>query len=274
MPTPGPPALCAFDAPLELSLVRGIPASSRISGAWLSEDGLNLVYASAPQESTEYDLFSTDRANASAAFRQAVPIAELNTDAIERRPVLTRDGLTIFFESDRLGDSSDIFMAERKSSRDAFGTAQRVEQVSTRRNDVPGSLSYDGLTLFFSADRLGGPGAENLYFAKRTQAADFADEFLISSVDSDGSNITPLAGADELTLYFSSNREQQDSGHYVLHYAHREKPSGFYGLPQPVPGLSDRSTLGAWISSDQCTLLLERELSAGGRDYKLYFARR
>jgi Tol biopolymer transport system component len=182
---------------------------------------------------------------------------------LERNPTLTPDGLTIYFESDRSGESSDIYVADRNQLSAQFGAARLAQPVSTKRNDVPGAVSAFTNTFYFSADRLGGPGLENIYQAERQGGDAFAETFLISSIDSDDSNVAPAPSSDELTLYFSSNRDSPDLK-YDVYRARREARGGLYGLPLKVPELSSSaSDMVAWLSSDECRILLTRETPLG-----------
>jgi hypothetical protein len=104
-------------------------------------------------------------------------VEELSSPARDRHPTLRRDGLEIFFMSNRSGSlpnalgqpSFDIWTSTRASTShawsepvnvdsDAFG--QVVPNINTGRHDGRPSLSFDGTTLYFmSAQRPGNQGA-------------------------------------------------------------------------------------------------------------------
>ncbi len=272
-----PPPLCAGDSPFGApALVPGIHPSWNIDGAWLSEDGLELLVGA--QLSTaaggDFELRATWRNSRELPFEKLELIMALSTPALERKPVLTPDGLTVFFESDRSGDTSDIYVAERASLDDQFGEARVVVELSTPRNDAPGAMSA-GNTLYFTAVRIGGEGNENLFRAARKPDGSFSERFLISSVDSDGSNVAPAVSSDERTLFFSSNRDNPKELNHDIYRAHRPEKDQLFALPEPVPELnSSGSDIVAWVSLDECTLLFTRELVPGSGHFQLFMAQR
>jgi len=284
VPTPiGPnrplvsPPLCAGDAPFgEPSQLPGIDPSLSIEGAWLSDDRLELIVGARAGDAaaTEFDLRVARRESIEVAFGALAAVNELNSIAIERKPVLTMDGLSLFFESDRLGETSDIFLAERALVGGKFGDARLVTEVSTPRNDAPGSMSVAN-TLYFTAVRMGGEGTENLFQAARNGDGTFSERYLISSVDSDGSNVAPAISSDELTLYFSSNRDNREDQNHDVFRARRPASDKLFGLPLAVAELnSNSSDIVTWVSLDECRLLLTRETAPGTGRFNLLLAER
>jgi hypothetical protein len=78
--------------------------------AFLTDDGLTLFYASAPNaippdggSVLTADLYVAWRRSTSEAFSVTQPLDDLNTAADERDPWLTPDGRTLYFTSDRGG---------------------------------------------------------------------------------------------------------------------------------------------------------------------------
>jgi hypothetical protein len=102
-------------------------------------------------------------------FGDPFPIVELNTSARERHPFIRRDGLEIFFMSNRPGSmtnaagnpSFDIWTATRSSVNQPWSTPVNAGPIiNTPRHDAGPALSADGTTLyFFSAQRQGNIGA-------------------------------------------------------------------------------------------------------------------
>jgi len=102
---------------------------------------------------------------------------ELSTEAADRHPNLRRDGLEIFFMSNRPGSivnakgapSFDLWTSTRASTSDAWSEpvnvdtdtlGQLVPNINTGRHDARPSLSFDGTALYFmSAQRPGNQGA-------------------------------------------------------------------------------------------------------------------
>ncbi len=71
-------------------------------------------------------------------------------------PVLSADGLRLFFASNRPAPSiPDVFTATRPSLGQPFGAATRVDGVSSSGQDFPSHVSPDGCRLYLWSDRVG-----------------------------------------------------------------------------------------------------------------------
>lgn len=84
----------------------------------------------------------------------------------DRQPVLSRDGRTLFFVSDRDGGegSFDIWFSRRVGS----GWSPPVnagKSINTPFNEITPTLSPDGNALYFASNGLGGFGGYDLYMA-------------------------------------------------------------------------------------------------------------
>jgi len=100
--------------------------------------------------------------------------AGLNTAANDARPNLRRDGLEIFFDSNRSGTlgGPDLWSATRASTSDPWGTPTNLgAQVNSAAPDTRPSLSWDGTTLYFGSSRSGGEGSSDLYVTTREKDA-------------------------------------------------------------------------------------------------------
>lgn len=112
-------------------------------------------------------------------YAQAALVPGVNTAANEIQPNLQRDGVEMYFGSNRPGvpgvsgtlGGSDIFVATRASAHDAWRTAINLGPGvnSAAGDDTRPSLSWDGLTLFFGSTRPG-EGASDIYFTTRERS--------------------------------------------------------------------------------------------------------
>ncbi len=156
-----------------LAQVQGINGTGATIDAdpWISGDGLTMYFAST--RNGTYDIFRSTRANANSTFDAPVAIAELNTSSVDDAPVVSADGLEIFFASNRATTSNgrnDIWHATRASTADGFGTPVMVAELSgTTSEDFPSWISADRCTLLFTSDRAGGNGSYDIYIATRPQ---------------------------------------------------------------------------------------------------------
>jgi len=125
---------------------------------WISGDELTLYFASAgasTQSST--DIWVTTRADKSQAFSAPLRVTSLSSNSNDQRIVLSSDGLTAFFASDRTGSRGnvDIWYATRTEPLGDFGAAAPVEGLNSTANDLDPTLSRDDKELFFTSSRSG-----------------------------------------------------------------------------------------------------------------------
>ena len=109
------------------------------------------------------------------SFGSASPIAELNTSNIERQPGVRRDGLELFFASDRPGTygALDLWVTTRSTTQDPWGTPVNLGPVVNSTDiDARPTLSKDATQLYFQSPRPGGLGMFDLYVATRRRLDD------------------------------------------------------------------------------------------------------
>ena len=106
-------------------------------------------------------------------FQGRQPVAELNTPHVEGQPNVRRDGLEIFFFSNRPGaisGSNDIYAAARASTADTWSAPANLgTAVNTSASETRPSLSWDGTTLYFGSNRTGGDGDSDHYVTTRVR---------------------------------------------------------------------------------------------------------
>src|SRR5262245_45379907 len=117
----------------------------------------------------DWDIYQSIQ-TADGTFGEAVPIFDLNTPFRETRPAVRRDGLEVFFTSDRPGSLGgvDIWTSTRPSTSDKWSAPINLgPTVNTPSNDRAPYLSDDGLSLILISDRPGGFGGNDLYLSER-----------------------------------------------------------------------------------------------------------
>jgi Periplasmic component of the Tol biopolymer transport system len=105
-------------------------------------------------------------------FGPPVAVEELNTGFQERQPAIRRDGLEIFFASNRTGGLGllDLWVSTRETTSDPWNEPVNLgSAVNTALNDAGPALSFDATTLFFQATRPGGIGAFDVLATTRTK---------------------------------------------------------------------------------------------------------
>jgi len=129
------------------------------SGPALFEDeesGLTYMYFvsnPAGSQNNGVDIYASVR-NPDGSFEPPVKVQELSDPSWnEGRPYLRRDGLEIFFQSNRpgsVGQSQDLWTSTRAATHDPWSTPIPVDELNTAAGDVTPALSWDGLTLYFA----------------------------------------------------------------------------------------------------------------------------
>ncbi|PYQ62774.1 MAG: hypothetical protein DMF58_00800 [Acidobacteria bacterium] len=95
-------------------------------------------------------------------------VAELSTPFQEQRPSIRFDGLEIVFQSNRPPSAGfDLWVSTRESVTDAWSSPVRIKNVNSPQTDAQPYLSGDGMTLYFTSDRAGGLGANDIWVSTR-----------------------------------------------------------------------------------------------------------
>jgi Tol biopolymer transport system component len=99
-------------------------------------------------------------------FSTPALVDELATPAAEGDPVISADGLALFFRSDGAAPlaGSNVYVATRASTTDRFGAPSLVDAVSSNADEGPTWLSADGCRLYLWSDRV---GTADIYVATR-----------------------------------------------------------------------------------------------------------
>jgi Tol biopolymer transport system component len=105
-----------------------------------------------------------------ALYGPAALVEGANSAFEDGQPNVRRDGLELFFYSNRPGTlgAADIFAATRDKESDAWSTAFDLgPNVNSPAAETRPSLSWDGLTLYFGSTRTGGEGSTDHYVTTR-----------------------------------------------------------------------------------------------------------
>jgi Tol biopolymer transport system component len=177
----------------------------------------------------------------------------VNSASIEQGPFVSRDGLTLYFVSNRPDGfgSQDIYVSHRASLDEPWREPRNLGiTINSNSNDASPTLSADEHRLYFHSGRPGGFGGTDLYVSRRR---DNRDDFGWQAPENLGGIINTAANERGLTLleddetetttvYFDSDRPGLggvDTG--VDIYASRLNPDGSFGPAALVGELSSAS---------------------------------
>ncbi len=170
----------------------------------------------------------------------------VNSGSGEQTPVVSRDGLSLYFGSDRLGGFGgvDIWVAQRASVDDPWGPPINLgSNINTSGTENAPALSPDEHWLFFQSTRPGGFGQNDIYVSRRhDRRNDFwgPAENLGGGVNTSsqerGAEYFEDPKTGTVTLYFNSNRPGGIGGNDI--YASTLQPDGTFGPAALVEELS------------------------------------
>ena len=174
----------------------------------------------------------------------------VNSTAMDRAPAISKDGLSLYFASNRLGGfgGEDIYVSQRATREDEWGPSMNLgPMINTTANEMVPALSRDGQLLFFASNRpLGSFGGVDIWVSRRE---DTHDDFAWQPAENLGAGVNS-ASLDEgpsyfendeagvPQLYFSSNRE---TGVFGQIYVSDQAADGSFG---PAVLVLELSSLG------------------------------
>jgi hypothetical protein len=160
------------------------------------------------------------------------------------RPAISRNNLSLYFDSNRPGlGNHDIWVSHRASVDDSWGTPHNLGPiVNTAADEFSPALSPNGHWLFFGSNRPEGCGRLDIWASHRKDRDDdFAWEapinlgcVLNTSADEDFPFLFVDNEQDTTMLYFASNR----SGNYHIYTSTMNEEDGTFGPAVLVPEIN------------------------------------
>ncbi|HUG28865.1 MAG TPA: hypothetical protein VMK53_11295 [Gemmatimonadales bacterium] len=159
-----------WDTAVNLATVNS-PAAEFGPG-WYEENGRTVLYFNSNRAGGVggHDLYVSQRTR-DGIFAAPTPAAGLNTTFQEQFASLSKDGLEIFFSSDRPGTlgSLDLWHATRERTADPWGTPANLgPAVNSPFAEGRSAISWDGMTLYFHSTR---NGSVDLFQTTRTPSS-------------------------------------------------------------------------------------------------------
>jgi hypothetical protein len=172
--------------------------------------------------------------------------AAVNSASSDIAPAISKDGLSLYFHSNRpgLGGPFDIYVSQRNSDADDWEPAIVLgSPISTTFNEVAPALSRDGHHLFFSTDRPGGLGLLDIWVSYRGHSHDnfgWGDPLPITSINAPAANDAGAAYFENEggrpQLFFQSTRPGGPGSSDF--YVSEQQEDGTWGAPTLVAELS------------------------------------
>ncbi|HJU42676.1 MAG TPA: hypothetical protein VJ691_07665 [Vicinamibacterales bacterium] len=162
----------AWEEPMMLGPEINTPSSIDTGPSFFENDnnGLPQLYFNSNRLGSN-DIFMAEM-NADGGFLPAVVVLELSSPQNDIAPEIFRNGLEMFFQSDRPGTlgGADLWTSGRDSVLDPWSPPVNLGMiVNSVSNDGGPAVSSDGKVLFFNSSRSGGLGAADIYMTTRTK---------------------------------------------------------------------------------------------------------
>src|SRR4051812_33480824 len=131
-------------------------------------------------------------------------VASLSSSVAEEAPSFTADLLELCFMSRRNG-TRDIWTSSRAVATEPWGPPVLSAELSSPADDWAPAIAPDGLTLWFTTDREGGPA--KIWVASRpARGMPWGKPHRVPELASSAVDRGPAVDATERTLYFASDR--------------------------------------------------------------------
>jgi len=155
-----------FSAATSFALTEVNSTASDDYAPYVSADDTELYFVSDRPSNTDDNIHAAPRID--GKFTQPIVVAAVNSSASERSPVLSADGLRLYFGSTRAKTNDyDIYVARRSERHGTFDDPSPVGELNTTSLELPDWISPDDCTLYFRTDRPGGPGGRDIWRARR-----------------------------------------------------------------------------------------------------------
>jgi len=129
----------------------------------------------------------------------------VNSTAMDRAPAISKDGLSLYFASNRLGGvgGEDIYVSQRETRDDEWGPAVNLGPIiNTTANEMVPAFSRDGHLLFFASNRPEGSfGGVDIWVSRRENTH---DDFAWQPAENLGAGVNSLS-LDEGPSYFEND---------------------------------------------------------------------
>jgi hypothetical protein len=273
---------CVIDMPFDCELVfsaeRPVNTAAMVSVAFGQKGRCEMKLFEIPMIVMSLmglcSLFGLDTSPAQANFALGEPVnpgAVVNSPGGEQLPVLSPDGLELYFGSSRSGGYGglDIWVTKRSNPEDPWGPPANLgPQINASGFDFAGGLSADGLTLYFGQGPWG--NCTGCMTTRATKDAPWAPPVRLGPVFTVHECPGPIS-SDGLELFVSGARPG-GFGSVDMWVITRATPSDPWGTPVNLGATinSPSYDLPVWLSPDDLTLIFSSNRPGGFGSWDLW----
>jgi WD40-like Beta Propeller Repeat len=156
----------------------------------------------------------------------------VNSSAMDRGPAISKDGLSLYFASNRIpANGEDIYVSQRATRDDDWGPAVALgPAINTINEERVPAFSRDGHQLFFASNRPGSLGVD-IWVSRREQTH---DDFAWQPAENLGAGVN--AGSQDEGPSYSENDESGVPQLYFSSGMSRPAGAGIYVSDQAADG--------------------------------------
>lgn len=244
----------------------------------LTADGQTIVFtrkvpsSKAQPAGNEEDLFTSTLVDGQWTPAQRMPVP-LNSDGNEGAQCISQDGHVMFFTACERKDgagSCDIYVCTRRGEK--WSRPRNLgKPVNTNRWETQPSFAIDGKTLYFTSNRKGGKGGNDIWKTTFLGNGRWTDPVnLGDSINTPGDEKCPFIHYDNQTLYFASNGHVGMGG-FDIFYSRKINDSTWskpVNLGYPINTDVDESSL--IVAPSGGTAIFSSDRAGGFGDLDLY----
>ena len=207
----------------------------------LSDDGKELYFTSG--RNGQLDIWRATRNGVGGQWQALEPVEELNSNAREHSPMVSRNGRTMIFSRGPSG-RGDLWISKRLNRSDNWSEPEPLDALNTADPEGDPSLSPSGKMIIFTRN-------SDIYMSMRDSLDDdWREPWLVEELSTGHSDADPFLLDEGLTVVFSSN-VPGGMGKMDLYTATRKSLDQPFGDWIPIMGLnSSASDRDPWISPD------------------------
>lgn len=125
------------------------------------------------------------------------------------------DGQTVFVYND--GNGGDVYYSKLEDTTFVSVEPFPAEEINTEFHESHATISPDGNYMYFVSDREGGMGGKDIYRLKKLPNGEWSKALNLGApINSEYDEDSPFLGADNNTMYYSSNGPNSMGGYDIF----------------------------------------------------------
>lgn len=222
----------------------------------LTADGLELYFNSnRPGGTGGNDMWVATRAAIGDPWGTPRAISELNTTGDDATPVVSHDGLTLYWAAPGAGGAKDLYVATRPDRASSWSGKQRIVELASAADEAGPAITRDALALYFARDP---SGTDDIYVATRAAVGDsWGAPAAVVELNAAGvlDSEPSVNDTDTFVIWYSAR-----SGNNDLWSARRASPAQPWGTATPLAELNTAAAESdPWLSPDERVLYFARD---------------